>query len=262
MNALKRCMLAWWTGYVLWGLAWAGSVHDFNGRCESCHLAQTGDGEQVFVYAVDTLCRSCHEVAQANSHPSSLVIERALPPEFPLDMDGRMTCATCHNPCLTSDRDNPYLLRRYDGVEGFCRHCHSDSDACSGVNESLFDLTHAKAWTPPGDDAGLLDTVTLDCLSCHDGSTARTAQYVLHRSVSPSHHPTDAIHANHPIGQDYARAASDNPRLRSLDDLSPMISLLEGKVGCASCHSPYSQESHHLVFSNHGGALCQECHLI
>ncbi len=150
----------------------------------------------------------------------------------------------------------------YDEPGAFCAACHPDPAFCGGSEEVIFDLTHTRAWTPPSGEGDNLDRVTADCLDCHgDGSTAPKADTTLHSSLDGGE-TLDAIHASHPVGQDYAALAATNLELRSIDDLSALVSLREGKVGCASCHSPYSAERDFLVFSNSGSGLCRECHLI
>ncbi|NIQ94963.1 MAG: hypothetical protein GWN87_12715 [Desulfuromonadales bacterium] len=239
----------------------AENGHDFSDRCEDCHLGETGDGEQVFVDEIDTLCRECHDVARTNSHPSGMVVERELPPEFPLDIEGQMTCATCHDPCLEPSSDNPHLLRSYADEDDFCSCCHEGATICAGDNGIIFELTHAKAFTPASNESGSVDHVSADCIPCHDdGSGGPLAEYSLHSSVSSL--DSNEVHTYHPVGQDYAAISVYNTRLRSIDDLSPLVSLVEGKVGCASCHNPYSEEVQFLVFNNRKSSLCQECHLL
>jgi predicted CXXCH cytochrome family protein len=41
---------------------------------------------------------------------------------------------------------------------------------------------------------------------------------------------------------------------------TPQIRLFDGRLGCGSCHSLYSQQQKKLVMSNQNGKLCIKCH--
>ena len=42
--------------------------------------------------------------------------------------------------------------------------------------------------------------------------------------------------------------------------LDKRIRLFNGKVGCGSCHNPYSKNAKFLVIETEGGRLCLSCH--
>ncbi|MBI5970861.1 MAG: hypothetical protein HY884_06875, partial [Deltaproteobacteria bacterium] len=48
--------------------------------------------------------------------------------------------------------------------------------------------------------------------------------------------------------------------LRDLDMLPKQIKLFGGKIGCATCHDPFSKGHSRLVISNRKSALCLACH--
>lgn len=244
------------------GIGDSPTPHDFTGQCERCHLVAPQPGQKgIFVQDIDYLCKTCHQVVQGNSHPSEVVPSMQLPPGFTVDWQGRITCTTCHNPHVRKNDDNRYMLKSTARGRAFCEECHKDlfSDPRKHIGASS--IAHTKSWTPPERQTmeDTLDQVSLDCLSCHEGSVGPTANFTTASQVTGLSFQGTSF--SHPIGMDYARAAESNRQLRPMDDLSPLISLYEGKVGCASCHNPFSHENEMLVFSNKRSALCLECHL-
>jgi len=235
--------------------------HDFTGQCERCHLIAPQEGQKsIFVLDIDALCKSCHQIVKGNSHPSEIVPSMPLEGQFTVDWQGRITCTTCHNPHPQSVDDNRYMLKSAARGKEFCAECHRDLFKNPKKHLGASSIAHTKSWTPPERDAisQVLDQVSMDCLVCHEGSVGPVADYSTPELAKLSF---QGMSFSHPIGMDYATVASNNRELRAMDDLSPMISLYEGKVGCASCHNPFSHEDVMLVFSNNRSALCLECHL-
>lgn len=235
--------------------------HDFSGQCELCHLVAPQKGQPgIFVQDIDYLCRTCHQILEGSSHPSEVAPSMEMPKEFTIDWQGRITCTTCHDPHNDDLKENPFMLKTDLRGKEFCQACHTDLFRNPKKHLSATRIAHTKSWTPPNKKTlnDTLDQVSLDCLACHEGSVGPAANYT---TPTPSNLTFQGMSFSHPVGIDYARAASGNRGLRSMDDLSPMISLYEGKVGCASCHNPFSHEDVMLVFNNRRSALCLECHL-
>ena len=132
-----------------------------------------------------------------------------------------------------------------------------------GRHVAASSIAHTKNWTPPsqGSFGQILDRVSLECLICHEGSVGPTAEVQIGSRSASQGLSYAGPSFSHPVGIDYGKAAARDRQLRSLDDLSPLVSLYEGKVGCASCHNQFSHEGDMLVFSNRGSALCLECHI-
>lgn len=240
-------------------LARSNAAHDFAGRCETCHLTSPRQGQKnIFTRDIDTLCIECHEVAVKNSHPTGMVPSMNVPNNFFLDWQGKINCASCHDP---HNRDTDMMLRSEARGRAFCESCHHGGLAL-GKHVAASSIAHTKNWTPPTTQAfgQILDRVSLECMICHEGSVGPSAE-VRVASVSQQGLSYIGPGFTHPIGIDYAQAAANDRELRRLDDLSPLISLYEGKVGCASCHNQFSHEGDMLVFSNRGSALCLECHI-
>lgn len=248
----------------LFGIGGSSSPHDFTDQCERCHLIAPQPGQKgIFVQDIDFLCKSCHQVVKGNSHPSEVVPSMKLPPGFTVDWQGRITCTTCHNPHADTDTDddNRYMLKSAARGRAFCEACHTDLFANPRKHIGASSIAHTKSWTPPEPQTmrDTLDQVSMDCVSCHEGSVGPLATFSI--AGEQAGLSFQGMSFSHPIGMDYARAAAENRELRPLDDLSPLISLYEGKVGCASCHNPFSHEDEMLVFSNRRSALCLECHI-
>lgn len=130
---------------------------------------------------------------------------------------------------------------------------------------------------PRGDG---LDPWSRGCLACHDGIQA---SYVATRQAgTPA--PYDGHRSlDHPIGMRYRDYPARDPRAyRYLLALDPSIVLVEGRVGCVSCHRikqapPASAletgslrlaeanecaSSHQLAGDKRAGGLCLACHLL
>jgi predicted CXXCH cytochrome family protein len=106
-----------------------------------------------------------------------------------------------------------------------------------------------------------IDTLSSDCLNCHDGVGAVPVTVVLRNN------PYDRTHrglpsSDHPIGMDYNRYASFGKGFRALFGLpnTGKMILVNGKVGCLTCHNPLNPEKGHLVMSDRESALCLTCH--
>ncbi len=235
-------------------------AHDFTGSCESCHLTSPRKGQKnIFTMDIDTLCIECHEVAVKNSHPTGMVPSMKVPGYYFLDWQGQLNCATCHNP---HDEKTETMLRSQARGRGFCETCHQGGVLLGG-HVAASGMAHNKNWTPPTQRSfgQILDRVSLECLVCHEGSVGPAADVQIASYSGNQILSYTGPGFSHPIGIDYGKAAAFNGQLRPLDDLSPLISLYEGKVGCASCHNQFSHEGDMLVFSNRGSALCLECHI-
>lgn len=247
---------------AIWVVSSPNNPHNFAEECETCHLItpQTAEDDPlIFNYDIDYLCNYCHEIPGQNSHPSQMVPSMAMPADFPLDWQGRVSCATCHDPHLEEWGLNRHLLR--GGVTGrdFCTLCHHGLNQ-SGAEHRIADIVHARnALTPTQEEiSGALDSVSLQCVdNCHVRSVGKVVDYRYPGDESLTY---AGRYMNHPIGMNYREALQHTERLRPAESLSPMIALIEGKVGCASCHNQYSHEQAILTTSNRKSALCLQCH--
>jgi predicted CXXCH cytochrome family protein len=69
----------------------------------------------------------------------------------------------------------------------------------------------------------------------------------------------------HPIGMVYGDMVKQNPKamLAPVDSIDKRIRFFEGgKMGCGSCHDPYSTIPKKLVIEDTQSRLCFACHLM
>lgn len=107
-----------------------------------------------------------------------------------------------------------------------------------------------------------LDRESAECIGCH-------------QTYADPSQPGLVCHAegcNHAIGLDYAAASAARPTLAPPAELG--LALPGGRIGCTTCHVPYSAADHEalsarrgtvepdpmLAVDNTGSALCLECH--
>lgn len=102
---------------------------------------------------------------------------------------------------------------------------------------------------PSQAEGATLDTESTRCMSCHH----ENAPY-----DTADHHPLRVV----------------NSKMASLD---PSIRLIDGRIGCGTCHVPYAEANHQtlsdersafpsvpdplLVMDNRRSELCLECHV-
>ncbi len=226
--------------------------HDFKGQCERCHLTTPGVGEPIFASAIDTLCRECHKLNKQNAHPSEVTPSMSMQKSFWLDAEGRLNCATCHDPHPEQAETYPWLLRSKQAGVAFCQLCHDQTVSATGQHLAATILAHGKSYTPPTGSSAEMDQLSTDCVSCHDGSEAPHASFCLLGQEGQC--------SGHIIGLDYDRVAAGNQGLNPRSSISPLLSFYQGKVGCASCHSIYSGEATKLVVGSRESPLCLQCH--
>lgn len=245
---------------VLWG-GLTGQGHDFRGRCEFCHLVVPKEGNDGrFVRDISYLCLECHSVSAKNSHPIGMVPSMQVPDAFSLDWGGRMTCATCHDPHADNPGGDYSYLRTAARGKSFCDLCHLGELPIGGLHIGSVGIAHSKSGIVENRNSysQVLDEISLECLNCHDGVIASDASYQVQGGDALAYQRAGL---SHPIGMDYRKAALVDSELRPVEQLAPEIALYDGKVGCASCHNPYSRERRMLVVANIGSALCLECHI-
>lgn len=242
------------------------SPHENRGQCNDCHLndpktAEMEGARTVLVADVDTLCKRCHKVNPDLSHPSMVAASRQLPGDFPLDWAGRVTCTTCHYPHRGSRINlTGYMIRTEKVGRALCGQCHGNLVGKGKSEHAAFlDKSHLESSRTDGVARALLDEASLQCLGCHDGTVAKAGSFGLPGSQGTWEHGS-AIGISHPIGVEYP--PRDRVReYRPVTLLDPRIRLFKGKLGCCTCHGPYSKEQHGLVMSNSGSMLCFACHM-
>ena len=260
--------------FILWAVQ-GSEVHRFEGKCNSCHLGLKDPS--ILVKEVDHLCLSCHPDNDKRSHPSGIIPAKTLPQTYPL-VKGKMVCTTCHFPhphyLNTENQEDlespssqalhiqpgPYLLRARQAGKVFCFSCHQGSftDETTDSHAVAFSRAHTSPNTLDYEQKKLIDDKSRECLSCHDGTISSSTHDRLNR-LDWQHNQN--IGMSHPISIDYEQSYLRKPReYHAPEKLDSRILLIDGKIGCETCHNHYSKYKKHLVMDNAGSRLCLSCH--
>lgn len=254
--------------FIIWAVQ-GGKSHDFEGQCSACHVGLKDPS--VLTREPDYLCLSCHPDNAKRSHPSDFIPSKALPQQYPL-YKAKMVCITCHfphhrygkgsgedaGPAETLPGPGPYLLRSEVVGKVFCYSCHKGGFTSDSIDSHA--ITVKKAHTSPVnfEQKDIIDDNSRECLSCHDG-TLSTATHTQIRGLNFKHGRD--IGMSHPISVDYEEVYLRKPRkYHPPQSLDPLIVLINGKIGCETCHNHYSKHRKHLVMNNFKSRLCLSCH--
>ena len=225
--------------------------------CINCHVAgdkTTQQNAHMLVSTQEKLCASCHPQSVQVSHPSGIKPSLAVPPAYPLDWKGDMTCSTCHNVHGNSHG----LMRGEARGRGLCLSCHNSQffDKMADQGVSMISSGHMAAKVAQKDLNKLgIDSYTVQCMSCHgsygdlNGSSIDAEQILRHAGNS----------VNHPIGKRYADSFKKG-RYKPEFAVNQRLFLPDGKLSCVSCHSGFTKEHGKLRVAKRGSALCFECH--
>jgi predicted CXXCH cytochrome family protein len=225
--------------------------------CSGCHLA--GDdvnqgNAHMLVASQEKLCAGCHPKAVQVSHPSGIRPMLAVPPAYPLDWKGDMTCSTCHH----VHGNTPGLMRGNARGRKLCLSCHDsrffDKMADQGV--SMISSGHMSTATAKTDLNSLdVDAFTIQCMGCHgnfgelQGASIDAKQILRHAGNS----------VNHPIGKRYSDSFQKG-RYKPEASVNQRLFLPDGRLSCVSCHRGYTKDHGKLRVGKQGSALCFECH--
>ncbi len=108
-------------------------------------------------------------------------------------------------------------------------------------------------------EQGGIDSFSKDCLGCHDGLRASDVS-VDYRSRPGMRTGRLVSGKDHPIGMEYASYAAFGRGYKPVTALNTRMVLVNGRVGCLTCHNPLNPEKSHLVMGDFGSALCLTCH--
>ncbi len=249
---------------VLWSLQ-QNDPHDFEGKCYICHVGLKDPS--ILTRDVDQLCIFCHPDSEKRSHPTDFMPMQSLPAQFPL-VRNKMACSTCHFPHRKYEEDEgmiqdtelgPFLLRGASAGKSFCYQCHQGGFISYEVDSHA--LSMKRAHTAAALSFELKDSIddnSRDCLSCHDGTLSVESSTQI-KEVNWEH--TKDIGLSHPISMDYASVYFQKPRtFHPPQSLDSRIILVDGKIGCETCHDHYSEIENKLVMDNFRSRLCLSCH--
>ena len=257
-------------------------LHHFKLSCFSCHEPQSADTNQPLRDRgnvgqvkgdINRLCSAlgCHNFDSLLNHPVGIKPKTTIPKNMPLDRHSRITCLTCHDRPKSSgtlrdiDGGPKRLLRKPAGIQ-FCSTCHMK------IGGSMLEQSHWRfssrahlgsinTQTHQSENSerfiGGIDTESRMCLSCHENITVTIPA----DSETPNQKWVRRKgQKDHPIGMDYGRTALRKIGRYKFPLTDERIRLFKGKLGCGSCHSPYSRIKNNLVKPNLRGALCRTCH--
>ena len=106
-----------------------------------------------------------------------------------------------------------------------------------------------------------LDSLSNDCLSCHDGVMAQNFNVRIKNNPGGRVMSLEDIIGGHPVGMEYDKYVSVGGKdYRSDVTFSREMVFAEGKVGCLTCHNPLNKDKGHLVMNNSRSELCFACH--
>ncbi len=243
-----------------------GPMHDVLER-------QAGSGD---------MCLSCHDGSVVDSrfkvwstrhHTTDAVPSPAvhIPTDvFPLDAQGRMTCATCHTAHAVpgdSDLRTVIFLRRPNVDSSLCLSCHPEH---AQKSERHHPLGHRDSPIPKVIlDAGgktSADGHTILCQTCHEPHGARNAWMLVlppselcvacHTDKAPEAAPVAGAPV-HRIGQTYVGFQPPKALLDGRATFGP-----NGELSCLSCHRLHDASGVRplLIRKNEESALCLACH--
>ena len=240
-------------------------------QCPTCHVMDSS-GEVAgnrLTGPTTRLCGRCHKglFDEGYMHPLNVRPKKAkIPADFPLSPTGEIVCSTCHD--IHSSFLTPYgapshYLRRYEAGSKFCEACHAGVSARTGHAGSMGEAHFQSKYVQTGSSQEI-DPISKNCISCHDGSYASSVSIRAgawrHQKELMSH---DA--GSHPIGINYEVARASRGKrslLKPAGTIDRRIRLFDGKVGCGSCHDPYSTIEKRLVMSDYQSKLCFACHMV
>ncbi|MDP2168333.1 MAG: cytochrome c3 family protein [Thermodesulfovibrionales bacterium] len=231
--------------------------HGFSdSECSKCHV-DAGKTPKELVAPVIGLCAGCHRRGMKTaSHPVGILpgITR-IPQGMPLE-NGRLTCNTCHNihaKRFTAFGEKSYFLRTTARGRDFCAACHTVDPLLAGHKE-LLDAAHMGRRYTVTDASQSIDGLSLECLSCHDSSVGSLSDYIAGAGY------WEHLRGPHPIGVNYETSRRMSGGLKPASRLSKKIRFFDGRIGCGTCHDPFSGLSAQLVMDNTESRLCSECH--
>jgi len=280
--------------FVVQSLSGAESMPNSSRECAICHirwvdtLVRNGSREDLMDAVLERqagsgdMCLSCHDGSVVDSRfkvwstrhhttdsvPSASV---SIPTDkFPLDAQGRMTCATCHTAHAvpdSSDLKTVIFLRQPNVDSALCLACHPEH---AKKNDFQHPLGRADAPVPQAIlDAGgktSADGHMVFCQTCHEPHGARNAWMLVlppaklciacHTDKSPETAPPAGAPV-HRIGQSYT---GFEPPATLLDERATFGS--NGELDCLSCHRLHDASGAKplLIRKNEDSSLCIECH--
>ncbi len=245
--------------------------HDFSeGQCSICHTSSQSKEYTMVKISLTQSCLTCHPnvFKEGYMHPVDIKPEHVrIPRDMPLSQNGTITCATCHDvhsDATTRFGSKSHFLRRQESGKAFCDICHLHSPSRFNGHEPVFSSAHFTSKYISTGFGSKIDAMSRDCISCHDGSIGSSVEL---KSGSWRHQENFLDFDKggmHPIGMSYekSRMKVQKAALKPIFMVDKRIRFFgpEKKIGCGSCHNPFSRKKNKLVMSNVRSKLCLACH--
>lgn len=247
--------------------------HDFKDtECVLCHQGDPSAPYSLAESQTSLACRNCHVEIFGSGfmHPYDIKPEKIqIPRDLPLSASGLITCSTCHDvhsSYVTAYGAKTSFLRREEKGRAFCASCHTQSSLSGeSSHETFLGEAHFRSEYIAFGLGQEIDETSKNCVSCHDGSYASSVSISTGVWGHSSNYRDMGPGRKHPIGIDYEEARQRSGRktdLRPVTMVDPRIQFFDGKIGCGSCHNPYSSLENDLVISNRRSTLCFACHML
>ncbi|MEW6290916.1 MAG: cytochrome c3 family protein [Thermodesulfobacteriota bacterium] len=248
------------------------SPHDFaESECGMCHRGDPAAASSLLPEGSTVACTGCHgDILRSGfMHPVDVrPVQVRIPRDFPLARSGMIVCTTCHgvhSAHIDTLGQKTYFLRRQERGRAFCAGCHSQATLAGGGHELGLGEAHFQSKYISTGYGQELDETSKNCISCHDGTYGSSVSISSGVWQHGGNYASAGVGLDrkHPIGIDYEEARAKHGRktdLRPLAMVDPRIQLYDGRLGCGTCHNPYSHLDKDLVMSNERSALCFACH--
>ena len=154
---------------------------------------------------------------------------------------------------LAQQLSDPQLRAEYEQ-----KIAQAKAAATSRFGESY---NYSVNFTVSGNENVTIDSFSYDCILCHDGMNAKYHD-IRFREGRRDSISLKTVLASHPIGMSYGAMAYENAKLRHMSTIDQSLTLVDGRVGCLSCHNLLNPEKSHLAMNNDNSQLCLQCHSI
>ncbi|MCF7922444.1 MAG: hypothetical protein K9M55_07070 [Candidatus Marinimicrobia bacterium] len=147
-----------------------------------------------------------------------------------------------------------------------CRYCHVPNKATAveplwyrKISIPRFDLN--KELDPTNTHVHPLDPGSRHCLSCHDGSMARSFPHRGDQKHPQVNLTAPEVQAPANYNMHLFNFPASGKEISRPDESSELLLTDQNQVSCITCHDPHNNEKgHFLRVSNQGSEICMECH--
>ncbi len=147
-----------------------------------------------------------------------------------------------------------------------CRSCHVPNKETAveplwyrKISVPRFDIN--KLIDSTGEHVHALDPGSRNCLSCHDGSMARSFPHRGNQKHPQVNLTAPEVRAPANYNMHLFNFPKSSKEISRPAESSPLRLTAQNQVGCITCHNPHNNEKgHFLRVSNEGSKICMECH--